>query len=202
MLRKAGHLRARHEILLKRADEGVLLFDPLEYRAEPILAAIRSVTDLPVTTIVYSHNHADHIGGTSDFLNLLADQETAPRILASQETADKMERLGSSLPRPTETIAWPDGSYSFEGLTIELNGFAHAGHTEDHGAWLLKEERVLHAPDLLNPDQPPFWSFAGSERFTYLTDNLKEANALEWTTSMVATAMSVRMMTSPFTSPS
>lgn len=161
-------------------DEGVLLFDPLEYRSEPILAAIRSVTDLPVTAIVYSHNHADHIGGTPDFLKLLADQATQPRLIASQETADKMERLNSSLPRPTETVTWPTGNFAFEGLTVELHGFAHAGHTDDHSAWLLKEERVLHAPDLLNPDQPPFWSFAGSERFTYLTDNLKEANALDW----------------------
>ncbi len=161
-------------------DKGVLLFDPLEYRAEPILAAIRSVTKLPITAIVYSHNHADHIGGAPDFLKLLAGQATAPRLIASQETADKMERLHSSLPRPTETVTWPRGSFAFEGLTVELHGFAHAGHTEDHGAWLLKEERVLHAPDLLNPDQPPFWNFAGSERFTYLADNLKEANALDW----------------------
>ncbi|PTW47791.1 hypothetical protein [Rhodovulum kholense] len=46
--------------------------------------------------------------------------------------------------------------------------------------WLLVGERVLHAPDLLNADQPPFWDFAGSERFTYLRDNLREADALGW----------------------
>lgn len=161
-------------------DEGVLLFDPLEYRAEPILAAIRSVTELPVTTIVYSHFHADHVGGSTEFLALLEGQTVQPKLIASQETADKMERLNSSLPRPTEIVTWPNGSFNFEGLTVELHGFAHAGHTDDHSAWLLKEERVLHAPDLLNPDQPPFWSFAGSERFTYLTDNLKEANGLDW----------------------
>lgn len=161
-------------------NEGVLLFDPLEYRAEPILAAIRSVTNLPVTAIVYSHNHADHIGGTPALLALLSGQATPPRLIASQETADKMARLNSSLPRPSETVAWPRGSFAFEGLTVELHGFAHAGHTDDHSAWLLREERVLHAPDLLNPDQPPFWSFAGSERFLYLTDNLREANALAW----------------------
>ena len=149
-------------------------------RAEPILAAIRSVTDLPVTTIVYSHNHADHIGSTVELLALLENQTTAPRIIASQETADKMERMNSSLPRPTETISWPRGSFNFENLTVEMNGFEHAGHADDHSAWLLTQERVLHAPDLLNGDQPPFWSFAGSDRFNYLVDNLTEANSLDW----------------------
>lgn len=161
-------------------EEGVLLFDPLEMRAEGILAAIRSVTDKPVTAVVYSHDHGDHIGGAADLLALLQDQDQTPRLIASQETADKMERLGSKLPRPTEIVSWPNGSFAFEGLTVELHGLEHAAHTEDHALWLLKEERVLHAPDLLNPDQPPFWSFAGSERFAYLTDNLKAADALDW----------------------
>lgn len=161
-------------------DEGVLLFDPLEMRAAPILAAIRQVTDKPITAIVYSHDHGDHIAGTPDLLALLSQTQSAPRIIASQETADKMERLGSRLPRPTETVTWPEGQFTFEGLTVELHGFRHAAHTEDHALWLLKDERVLHAPDLLNADQPPFWNFAGSERFTYLTDNLRAADALAW----------------------
>uniref|UniRef100_A0A2A3K291 Hydrolase n=2 Tax=Alloyangia mangrovi TaxID=1779329 RepID=A0A2A3K291_9RHOB len=162
-------------------DEGVLLFDPLQGQAAKILEAVRATTDLPITTIVYSHDHADHIGGTPDLLGLLADQTEAPRILASQQTADKMDRLSSKLPRPQETVSWPRGSFTFEGLTVELHGFDHAAHTDDHSAWLLTGERVLHAPDLLNADQPPFWSFAGSETFTYLQDNLREADALDWT---------------------
>ena len=41
--------------------EKVLLFDPVENAGEKILKAISEVTKLPVTTIVYSHAHADHI---------------------------------------------------------------------------------------------------------------------------------------------
>lgn len=161
-------------------DDGVLLFDPLQGQAAKILEAIRSTTDLPITTIVYSHDHADHIGDTEALVGMLSDQAEAPRIIASQATADKMERLGSGLPRPTETLGWPEDSFAFEDLTVELHGFAHAGHTDDHSVWLLTGERVLHAPDLLNPDQPPFWSFAGSETFAYLQDNLRAADALDW----------------------
>ncbi len=161
-------------------DEGVLLFDPLGGQAETLLTAIRTTTDLPITTIIYSHDHADHIGGTPEFLALLEDQATAPVLVSSRETAEKMDRLNSQLPRPDVTLSWPEASFRFENVTIELHGFDHAAHTDDHSAWLLVEERVLHAPDLLNPDQPPFWGFAGSERFSYLQDNLRAANALDW----------------------
>ncbi|MBM6551480.1 MBL fold metallo-hydrolase [Marinomonas ostreistagni] len=162
-------------------DKGVLLFDPLEMRAQKILDAIRSVTDKPINTIVYSHDHADHISGTAELLALLdASQKKQPEIIASKATAEKMELLGSNIPRPTKVLQWPEDSFKFENQTIELHGFAHAAHTDDHSAWLMKEERVLHAPDLLNSDQPPFWNFAGSERFTYLVQNLKTANAMDW----------------------
>ncbi|WKV48853.1 MBL fold metallo-hydrolase [Dickeya fangzhongdai] len=162
-------------------DKGVLLFDPLEARAKPILQAIRSVTKKPITAIVYSHDHADHIAATPDVLaELKKDQSIKPRIIASQATAEKMVRLRSRLPVPDEVIAWPNGNFTFEKLQVQLRGFEHAAHTDDHAAWLLVNERVLHVPDLLNPDQPPFWNFAGSERFAYLEQNLRAADALPW----------------------
>ncbi|MEQ9946402.1 MBL fold metallo-hydrolase [Pectobacterium aroidearum] len=162
-------------------DKGVLLFDPLEERAQPILQAIHSVTDKPITAIVYSHDHADHIGGAPDMLAALKkSQRAVPQIIASKATAEKMKRLQSGLPKPGKLVAWPNGSFRFETLKVQLRGFEHAAHTEDHSAWLLVNERVLHAPDLLNADQPPFWNFAGSERFTYLEQNLKTVDALPW----------------------
>lgn len=162
-------------------EKGVLLFDPLEMRAEKILQAIRSVTNKPINTIVYSHDHADHISGTAELLVALkSTQKQSPEIIASQATAEKMELLDSNIPRPTKVLQWPEDQFKFENQTVELHGFAHAAHTDDHSAWLLVQEKVLHAPDLLNSDQPPFWNFAGSERFTYLEQNLKDANAMNW----------------------
>ena len=43
-------------------DKGVLLFDAPEGRGKYLLQAIRDVTPLPVTALVYSHYHVDHIG--------------------------------------------------------------------------------------------------------------------------------------------
>ena len=161
-------------------DQGVMLFDALEGRTKTVLEAIRSVTDKPVTTIVYSHDHADHIGDMPQLLAALKDQKVKPRIVASKATAEKMKTLKSTLPRPTQIVGWPTGSFNFEKLKVELHGFTHAAHTDDHAAWLLAGERVLHAPDLLNPDQLPFVTFGGSERFLHMRENLKAADALPW----------------------
>jgi glyoxylase-like metal-dependent hydrolase (beta-lactamase superfamily II) len=162
-------------------NQGVLLFDPLAGQGRTILAAIRSVTRLPVTAIVYSHNHADHIGDV-DTVIAATVQATGrrPRIVASQATVDKQRYLGSTLPKATQVVTWPRGTFSFEGLTVELHGLTRAAHTDDHGIWLLRSERVAHFPDLVNPDQPPFWRFAGSETYAYYVANLKTLQSLDW----------------------
>ena len=38
----------------------------------------------------------------------------------------------------------------------------------------------MHSSDLINPDQPPFWKFAGNERFHWHEHNLKQVYDLEW----------------------
>lgn len=163
-------------------DKGVLLFDPLDGRVEQILAAIGEVTKLPVTAVVYSHDHADHIGGAQ----ALVDHATAAgtknlRIIASKATAEKMKFLGSALPKPTEVVAFPRGSFRFEKLTVELHGFERGAHSDDHGVWYLASEKVAHLPDHINPDQPPFWGFAVAESFAYYLSNLDTLDKLDWT---------------------
>lgn len=45
-------------------DEETVVIDPISDRvAELYGAAVRAVTDRPITTIIYSHDHLDHIGG-------------------------------------------------------------------------------------------------------------------------------------------
>jgi glyoxylase-like metal-dependent hydrolase (beta-lactamase superfamily II) len=161
-------------------DKGVMLFDPPENRGPQLQAAIRSVTDKPVSTIVYSYYHADHIGAAGVFIedNNKAGRKT--RVLASSATRAKMQRLNSVLPLPTETVDWPHGSFQFEGIVVELHGFEHAAHTSDHSIWYLPSEKIAHVLDLVNPDQPPFTGFADAETFIEYESNLDQLNRLDW----------------------
>ena len=161
-------------------DKGVLLFDPLEGRGEHLLKAIAEVTPLPVTAVVYSHAHADHIADAPVFVAAAAKAGVKLRIIASRATTQKLAFLKSKLPTPTEVVTWPRGNFDFEELRVEMHGFERAAHSDDHSVWLIAREKIAHVPDLINPDQPPFWQFAGSENFTYFAANIEEVAALDW----------------------
>ena len=161
-------------------DKGVLLFDAPEGRGKYLLQAIRDVTPLPVTALVYSHYHVDHIGD-SPFWNDEAKKEGVNlRIIASKATAEKMQFMNSRLPVATQVLSKKDDQLKFEKQTIELHRFVKAGHTDDHSVWLLKQEKVAHSPDLLNPDQLPMMGFAVSDTLVYHDSNLRQVEMLDW----------------------
>ena len=161
-------------------DKGVLLFDAPEGRGKYLLQAIRDVTPLPVTALVYSHYHVDHIGD-SPFWNDEAKKEGVNlRIIASKATAEKMQFINSRLPVATQVLSKKDDQFKFEKQTIELHRFVKAGHTDDHSVWLLKQEKVAHSPDLLNPDQLPMMGFAVSDTLVYHDSNLRRVEMLDW----------------------
>ncbi|EFM0249961.1 TPA: MBL fold metallo-hydrolase [Escherichia coli] len=161
-------------------DKGVLLFDAPEGRGKYLLQAIRDVTPLPVTALVYSHYHVDHIGD-SPFWNDEAKKEGVNlRIIASKATAEKMQFMNTRLPVATQVLSKKDDQFKFEKQTIELHRFVKAGHTDDHSVWLLKQEKVAHSPDLLNPDQLPMMGFAVSDTLVYHDSNLRQVEMLDW----------------------
>jgi glyoxylase-like metal-dependent hydrolase (beta-lactamase superfamily II) len=155
-------------------ERGVLILDTLEGVYDNISQAVASVTDKPIVAAVYPHYHADHIGDIAKYVDAARRQGIDFQIFASVKTRQSMNLADSAFPRPTRELTWPRDSFDFDGLTVELHGFEWAAHSDDHAAWLLKQERSLHSSDLINPDQPPFWRFAGNERFRFHEDNLKQ----------------------------
>lgn len=162
------------------SERGVLVFDTLEGVYDNIARAVASVTDKPIVAAVYPHYHADHIGDIQKYVDAAKRTGVGFEIYASSKTRQSMDLAKSAFPRPTQELVWPQDSFDFGGLTVELHGFEWAAHSDDHSAWLLKEERILHSPDLINPDQPPFWKFAGNERFRFHEDNLRQVYHLGW----------------------
>lgn len=173
--------RAFYSTTFYVGDTGVLLFDAPQGRGGHLLKAIREVTPLPVTTLVYSHFHADHVGDAAFWINEARKAGVITlQIVATQATAEKMAFMNSRLPKPTLVLSKMTDSFTFEKVTAEVHRFAHPAHTDDHSLWLLKEEKVLHSPDLLNLDQLPMMGFAVSDTIVYHESNIREAAALDW----------------------
>jgi len=77
-----------------RTDEGLACFDASGAHTGPaVVAALRSWRTDPVAALVYTHGHADHVGGSAAFA---ADATTAgrplPRVIGHENVAARLDR--------------------------------------------------------------------------------------------------------------
>jgi glyoxylase-like metal-dependent hydrolase (beta-lactamase superfamily II) len=98
-------------------DDEVLAVDPVSREVAPLYrAAIASVTNAPITKIVYSHDHRDHIVG-ADVLAPDAEIYAHPGTLAS------LERRGDpDVPKPG-TLVNDGDTISIPGRTVGVHYF-------------------------------------------------------------------------------
>ena len=127
-------------------DEGVVLVDTGMGPAGPaVLDAIRSVTDLPVHTIIYTHGHVDHAYGAWAIM----EAGETPQIIAHEALEARFNRYirlrGSlarymsqpveQLPASEADLVWPTRYFS-DRLELEIGGETfvlqhHRGETDD-----------------------------------------------------------------------
>lgn len=156
-------------------DEGLVLVDngPAVF-VDQLVERIRSVTDAPVHTAIYTHGHVDHAYGLAPYL--LPDQEP-PRIIGHAAMAERFDRYeqtkrhnyfvntrqfgGSVELEQLEEGAsesfdhfgrspLPPDTYYEDELTIEVGGLTFElhhcrGETDDH-TWVWCPEREVLAP--------------------------------------------------------
>lgn len=80
---------------------GVVVIDTTEttQAAENILGDLRGITDLPITTIVYTHSHRDHISGATVFA-----EGRAVEVIAADNFASDLVPTGASKPAPNAAL--------------------------------------------------------------------------------------------------
>lgn len=163
-------------------DTGVLVMDPLAGGSgKSVLEAIRSVTGKPIAAVVLSHHHADHIGDLPLFVQASREAGIKPRIIATAETAAKLAQQRGTFPQPDEIVRNDQSIVKFEALGLRVIRFARPAHSSDSVAWSFDTEKVLHAPDILNPDQMAFLGFGGAQTFTGYEDGLAQLRAVDFT---------------------
>lgn len=74
--------------VLIEEQESVIIVDTMEgiEAAENVLVAFHNITNKPISAIIYTHGHGDHIGGTSVFA-----RETNPEIYARGNRMTELE---------------------------------------------------------------------------------------------------------------
>jgi len=170
-----------HNATFYVSDTGVLVFDPLAYGyGQGVLDAIDSVTDLPVTALVYSHFHMDHLGDAQLFVDSATADGTDLRIIASAEVADQIQTYGNPIPAPTDVIKDSPGSFTFGELDVRVEATDDT-HSIDNTLFLLEQERVLHYLDTVEPeDFLPYFRLVGILDIAPMEETLQYVKTLEW----------------------
>lgn len=133
---------------------GVIVVDAPPSTGAKILEAVRSVTTEPITHVIYSHHHSDHIGA--------ADVFPAGVIrIAHKATADLLVR-DADPKRPVPTVTF-DSTYTLTvgSETLEL---AYLGDIHEPGNIFIyaPKQKVLMVIDVIFPGWVPFSRLAVS----------------------------------------
>ncbi|GMH38351.1 hypothetical protein BSKO_06235 [Bryopsis sp. KO-2023] len=158
-------------------DSGVIVVDapPNFFQTTPnLVEAIAGVTDKPITHLVYSHFHRDHIGAANEVAKAFPDV----KIVANEKTKELIQaaqRRNQDDPRPLPTVTFEqdallakdgtlrEGGYprdgkgraklaEFTGLTLTSGKF----HGDGDLFIMAPAQRVMYVVDLIFPGFSPF----------------------------------------------
>ena len=133
-------------------ESGVVVIDAPPSYAAHIREAIAEVTGSPITHIVYSHAHTDHIGG----VNSLGGR---PVIIAQAETNRLLAR-DNDPNRPLATVTFDKNTgWSVGSQVLELSYHGNA-HVPGNIFIYAPKQRTLMVVDVIFPGWMPWRRFA------------------------------------------
>ncbi len=128
--------------------DGVVMTDPINAEAADwLVGEIATMTDQPVTHLVYSHSHGDHASGGA-FID-------APEVIAHANAPETIDGVAPTR-RFEDELIFAEGSKMFE-LT-----YLGPGHGQDLVAMVVRPENVAFVVDAVSARRLFYRDFPGS----------------------------------------
>jgi glyoxylase-like metal-dependent hydrolase (beta-lactamase superfamily II) len=147
-------------------DRGVLVIDaPDVFDMAKFVERVALITPLPITTVVYSHPHVDHVGNSHKLAQVLKKAGIDLRIIASENAVREIKRYKNSIPMPTEVVANGYSHFTFEDWTfkhVTPVDWAHTGAD----SYIVTPDGVLHLVDFFYPGRLPLAEVSGVQNMT------------------------------------
>lgn len=142
-----------YQTMFLATGEGVIAIDAPQPIGEKYLQAIRETTDEPITHMIYSHAHPDHVGVAGQVfpanITYIAHNATASALAEAQDPN-----------RPVPNVTFEDRyTLSVGKHTIELYHLTDY-HSSGDTVIYLAEQKIAMVVDLLRPGITPFRAFA------------------------------------------
>ncbi|NND91838.1 MAG: MBL fold metallo-hydrolase [Granulosicoccus sp.] len=155
-----------HYALVVTTDEGVVVVDPINADAAAWLKnELTSITDKPVTHLIYSHSHGDHASGGS----VLAEGAS---VIAHANAPEAIDGVVPTI-RFDDTYTFESGDHTFE-LT-----YLGPGHGTDLIAVVVRPENVAFITDAAAPKRLPFRDMGGANLDDWI-EQIKVVESLDF----------------------
>ena len=171
---------------------------------QPILDKIKTLTDKPVTTLINTHTHGDHVSGNVAF-------PATVDIVVQANTAENMKKMipnstAADQTVPAQTIFQQNGGKGLAKRTfkdkmtigkgadeVDLFYFGR-GHTNGDAWVLFPANRVLHAADIFSGKNIPLLDANNGGSAVEIANSLeKAANSLNGKYETIVTGHSNEM---------
>jgi glyoxylase-like metal-dependent hydrolase (beta-lactamase superfamily II) len=155
-------------------DTGVVVLDAPPSYAPHIAQGIREVTRNPITHLIYSHSHIDHIGGAKQL-------GAVPTVIAHEETKRLLDRAKDA-NRPLPSVTFAD-RYSLkvgnQVLELSYHGVAH----EPGNIFIYAPpQQTLMVIDVVFPGWMPWRRFALAQDVPGYFAQVEEIRAIPFKT--------------------
>ena len=138
---------------------------------KPILDKIKELTPKPVTTLINTHTHGDHVSGNVEF-------PATVEVIAQENTKANMEKMKIFTDNNNAGMAkrtFKDSLTLGQGADrIDLRYFGR-GHTSGDAWVVFKALRVVHAGDIFAGKQVPLIDAANGGSMLEMPDTLMNA---------------------------
>ncbi|MGE3706413.1 MAG: MBL fold metallo-hydrolase [Vicinamibacterales bacterium] len=150
---------------------------------QPLLAKIRELTDKPVTTIINTHSHHDHVSGNVDFpasVDFVAHENTKPNMEAMKQYTGQTapppnvfkDSGGRGIPKRTFKDHLTLGAGADR---VELHYYGR-GHTNGDAFVVFPSARAMHAGDIFSGKNIPYLDLATGGSGVAIADTLQKAH--------------------------
>jgi glyoxylase-like metal-dependent hydrolase (beta-lactamase superfamily II) len=156
-------------------ENGVVLVDVPQTLVSAIPKAIAEVTNRPITHLIYSHSHADHIGGTGGLGG-------RPNIIIAHEETRKLLARANDPQRPLPTTTFTD-AYTLNVGSHRLELSYHGdGHEPGNIFIYAPEQKTLMVIDVVFPGWMMWRRFAVAHDIPGVFDQVEKIKTFDFET--------------------
>jgi glyoxylase-like metal-dependent hydrolase (beta-lactamase superfamily II) len=174
-----------HQVMFVTTGKGVVVVDAPPIFGDKISRAIAEVTKEPITHLIYTHYHADHIAGAHQF-------PKGVQIISSEAVKSKLKELQSmkrDVPFGTfvggKPVELPTNTFK-ESLTLTVGSktlklyTVQASHTHSDVIVYLPKEKILNTVDFVWAGWVPFDGLGEAEDVTGYLEAQRQLLTYDW----------------------